>query len=255
MVLRCVCVLCLLAGLVAICACGWAQPSVGLTPAPEAHSAGRPDPVQPAEESDDEGRQTKRILGIIPNFRSVSVNVQLPAQSAGEKFKDFAEDSFDYSAFIFDGALAGISQMQGSTPEFHSGAAAYGRYYWHTFADQTDENLWVEFVLPAALREDTRYYTLGRRGDGGNNGALKRVGYAFSRALVTRTDSGGRSFNFSEIVGAGAAAGISNCYHPASDRSWTKTGQRWELNIGLDAGTFILKEFWPDINHAIFHRR
>ncbi len=207
------------------------------------------------------GQQTKRILWVIPNFRSVSVNSHLPAQTPREKFTGFRQESFDYSSFILVGVLAGVAQLQGSTPEFHTGAAAYGRYYWHSFADQTDENLWVDFVLPVALRQDARYYTLGRRsakrGDGHttHNGIAKRAGYAFSRILVTRTDSGGNNFNYSEVVGAGAAAGISDLYYPGADRTWTKTGQRWALNVGIDGATFIIKEFWPDLNHAIFHTK
>ncbi len=208
----------------------------------------------------EEGKQTKRILGIIPNFRSVSANSHLPAQTPKEKFIDVAHDSFDYSSFVFIGLLSGVSQLQGSTPEFHTGAPAYGRYYWHNFVDQTNENLWVGWVLPVALHEDPRYYTMGSESTGSgsanqHNGFAKRVGYAFSRILVTRTDSGGSSFNFSEVVGAGASAGISNLYYPGSNRGWTKTGQRWVLNVSIDAATSVFKEFWPDLNHSIFHKQ
>lgn len=208
----------------------------------------------------DERKQTKRILGILPNFRSVSANTHLPAQTPKEKFIGFAQDSFDYSSFIFVGLLSVTTQLQGSTPEFHTGAPAFARYYWHNFADQTDENLWVGFLLPAALHQDARYYTLGSYTPGGgtlnrHHGFAKRAGYAFTRILITRTDSGGSSFNYSEVVGAGAAAGISNLYYPNSGRGWTKTGQRWALNVSIDAGTLIFKEFWPDLNHAIFHTR
>jgi hypothetical protein len=196
-----------------------------------------------------QGQQTKRILGIVPNFRSVSVNMVLPPQSFKEKFTGATEDSFDYSSFIFDGTLAGVAQAEASIPEFHQGAAGYGRYYWHTFADQTDENYWVEFILPAALHQDPRYYTLG------HGGLLKRVSYSFSRVLITRTDSGNETFNTSEIVGAGAASGISALYYPSPYRTWTKTGQRWLTNVSLDGATFVFKEFWPDINSAIFHQK
>lgn len=196
-----------------------------------------------------EGKQTKRILGIIPNFRAVSVNTKLPAQSPKEKFIGATEDSFDYSAFIFVGMLAGVSQAQDSYPEFHQGAAGYGRYYWHTLADQADENYWVEAILPSALHQDSRYYTLG------HGGLFKRTGYSFSRILITRTDAGNQTVNVSEIVGAGAAAGISDFYYPSQERDWTKTGQRWLTSVSLDGATFIFKEFWPDINSAIFHQK
>jgi hypothetical protein len=196
-----------------------------------------------------EGRQTKRILGIVPNFRSVSVDVKLDPQTAKQKFMGATQDSFDYSAFIFVGALAGVGEAQGSYPEFHSGFAGYGRYYWHTFIDQTDENYQVEFVFPALLHQDSRYYTLER------GSIVKRAAYSFTRVLITRTDRGHETFNASEIVGAGAASGISDLYYPSQERTWTKTGQRWLTNVILDGATFIFKEFWPDINDSIFHQK
>jgi len=210
---------------------------------------------QSSQSGPEQGRQTKRILGVFPNFRSVSVNSQLPAQSVKEKFTGFRQDSFDYSSFILVAALSGVSQLQGSTPEYHTGPAAYGRYYWHSFADQVDENLWVEFLLPSALHQDGRYYTLGNGSAKRHNGFAKRAGYALSRVLITRRDFGGSSFNYSEVIGAGTSAGIANAYHPSSDRGWSKTGERWALNVGIDGGSCILKEFWPDINHFIFRNK
>jgi hypothetical protein len=207
--------------------------------------------AQPKNQDPGEGEQTKRILGIIPNFRAVSVDTHLPPQTPKEKFVGFTKDSFDYSSFIWIGALAGVSQH--STPEFRRGAAGFGRYYWHSFADQADENLWVEFLLPVATRQDPRYYTLGRRTANGHNGPRKRAGYAVSRLFITRTDSGENTFNVSEVGGAGAAAAISNLYYPSPERTWTKTYQRWLLNASLDGTTVVFREFWPDINHAIFH--
>lgn len=205
--------------------------------------------TQQAAEPSGEGKQTKRILGIVPNFRSVSTDEKLPPQSVKDKFTTTTQDSFDYSAFIFAGLLAGVAQAQNSYPEFHQGAAGYGRYYWHTFADQAVENYSVEFIFPAALHQDSRYYTLGR------GGFVKRSAYSFSRIFITRTDSGNETFNASEIVGAGAASGISSLYYPGRERTWTKVGQRWATSVGLDGITFAFKEFWPDINNAIFHQK
>jgi hypothetical protein len=196
-----------------------------------------------------EGKQTRRILGIIPNFRSVSVDEKLPPLSAHDKFKLMFEDSFDYSSFIYVGILAGVAQTEGSYPEFHTGGPAYARYYWHDFADTLDGNLMTEFVLPVATREDPRYYTLGR------GGIFKRGIYSVSRLLVTRTDHGGMAPNFSEIVGNGAAAGISGFYYPSQERTWTKTGQRWVTQVGLDGFSDLVKEFWPDVNAKIFHNK
>lgn len=194
-----------------------------------------------------QAKQTKRILGIIPNFRSVSADVKLPPISPHEKFKLMVEDSFDYSNFVYVGILSGIAQAQNSYPEFHHGAPAYARYYWHSFADTLDGNLMTEFVFPSVTHEDPRYYTLG------HGGLFKRSGYSISRLIVTRNDNGERTPNISEIVGNGSAAGIASLYYPGPERTWTKTGQRWVAQIGLDGFANIVKEFWPDVNTKLFH--
>ena len=46
---------------------------------------------------------------------------------------------------------------------------------------------------------------------------------------------------------------LSDLYYPSRERSWTKTGQKWVTQIGLDGLFNIVKEFWPDINHIVFH--
>ena len=207
----------------------------------------KPDSPQPRVESD-EAQQTKRILWIIPNYRAVSANTYLPPQSFKEKFWLATQDSFDYSAFIWVGMVAGIAMGTKSQPSFGQGAAGYGIYYAHNFADNTIENYLVEAVVPAATKEDPRYYTLG------HGGFFKRSGYALSRLLITRTDSGNSTFNFSEIVGAGAAAGIGNFYYP-NENEWVKTYQRWGSQILQDGISNVAKEFWPDINRALFHNK
>ena len=193
--------------------------------------------------------QPKRILGIIPNFRTVSADTKLPPQDAGDKFITASEDTFDYSALTFAGLVALEAYEQSATPEFGSGGVGFGRYMWHTYVDQSIENYFVEFIVPSAMHEDTRYYTLG------HGGFAKRLGYSLEHVVVTRNDSGRQVFNTGEVVGAGMAAGISNLYYPTPERTLSNTGQKWGVNVGLDALTFAFKEFWPDINHKIFHEK
>ena len=218
------------------------QVQAGSTPAPAASTT-------PAEDPLAEGRQTKRILYVVPNFRAVSADQHLPPQAVKEKFKTAMLDSFDYSSFIFVAGQAAVAQANNSYPEFGQGARGYGRYYWHTLADAINENTFVEFIIPSLTHQDTRYYTLGK-GD-----FLKRVGYAFSRVVITRTDGDNDTFNVSEILGAGAFSGVANLYYPSQERTLTKTYQRWVTNIAIDGCTFVFKEVWPDINNAVFHQK
>jgi hypothetical protein len=73
--------------------------------------------------------------------------------------------------------------------------------------------------------------------------------------VVTRTDAGRETFKSSDVFGAGAAAGISNLYYPKAERTVGNTMTNWAVDVGIDAGTFVFKEFWPDINHKLFERK
>ena len=205
-------------------------------------------PIQQNPVPSGQPRQTKRILAILPNFRSVSTDERLPPMTVKEKFLTATDDSFDYSSIFVPAALAGFSMARNSTPEFGQGAVGYGRYLWHSAVDQTSENYMVEFIFPSITHEDNRYYTLGR------GGFFRRTGYALSRAVVTRSDSGRDTFNISEVVGAGASSGLSSLYYPTRERSFGNTGSEWAIDIGIDAASFMVKEFWPDINHRFFHQ-
>jgi hypothetical protein len=193
--------------------------------------------------------QTKRILYIFPNFRAISAETHLPPQTVNEKFITASEDSFDYSTIPLPALFSVYSEATSTTPEFHHGAPGYGRYFWHTYVDQANENYLVEFIIPTITHEDTRYYTLGP----GGGDKLKRIGYSLSRIVVTRDVGGNDTFNFGEVIGSGAAAGISDLYYPTPERTFAKTAGKWGLNVGVDAAGFMVREFWPDINHDLFH--
>ncbi len=204
-------------------------------------------PSTSSNPAEDYGHQNKRILGIIPNYRAVSANEHLPPLDFKGELWLATQDTFDYSDFIFVGVLAGVDMASKSQPTFGQGAEGFGKYYWHVFVDGAIENYMTEAIVPAATKEDPRYYTVGK------GGFVKRTGYAVSRLFITRTNSGNSTFNLSEIVGAGAAAGIGNAYYPAESNQWVKTYQRWGTQVGLDGVFNVLKEFWPDINHKVFH--
>jgi hypothetical protein len=201
------------------------------------------------KEDSSEGKQTSRIMWVVPNFTAVSANTQLPPLSSREKFKLATRDSVDYSSFLWAGFVAGQSMALKSYPEFHSGLAGYGRYYWRAFADQASGAFFTEAIVPSLTHEDPRYYTLG------HGGFFRRTAYALSRVVVTKTDSGSISFNYSEILGNGMEAGLSNFYYPAEERGLSKTAQNWGTQIEAAALNNVVKEFWPDIRRHVLRQK
>ena len=211
------------------------QPALPDAPNPQAAQ------TQPARNP-----SSKRIFGIIPNFRTVSTDVKLPPQTVKQKFTTATEDSFDYSAIFIPAALAGYSLGTTADPEFGGGGLGYARYLWHAAADQTSENFLVEAIVPTITHEDSRFYTLAR------GSVIKRTEYALTRAVVTRSDDGREVFNASEVFGSGISAGFSSFYYPTRERSFGNTGKQWGLDIGIDAIAFVVKEFAPDITQRFF---
>jgi hypothetical protein len=196
------------------------------------------------------GTSNDRLFFTIPNFLTVENAHEAPPLTVGQKFKVVARSTFDYVEFPWYGVLAGISQAENSEAGYGQGAAGYGKRYAAFFADGTIENFWVSAILPSALHQDPRFYQLG------GTGFWHRTGYAVSRIFVTRSDSGHSQFNASEIFGSAIAAGISTyTYHPRDERTLSNTTSVWGSQVGYDALTYILKEFWPDIRRRLTHKK
>jgi hypothetical protein len=213
-------------------------------PTPPPQTAIDPDAVSP-----NGNHQTKRVLGLVPNFRTVSADIKLPPMSPKDKFIIAGKDTFDYSALFVAGIQAGFAMNSDSYPEFHQGLKGYGRYYWHTLADTTAENFFVGGLGPIVFKQDNRFYTLG------HGGFRKRSWYAVTRVLVTRKDDGNETFNFSEIIGSGASSGLSTLWYPKEYQTWTKVGQKWLTSDLIDCFNFWWKEWWPTANKYVFHQK
>src|SRR5262249_50394170 len=124
---------------------------------------------------------------------------------------------------------------------------AYTRRYAMAFGDNTIGNFMTTAVMPTALRQDPRYFVLG------NGTFLHRFGYAASRSVVTRSRTGRREFNASEIGGNAIPAIVSTAYHPAEDRDVSSTAFRMGSQIMWDTLSNEMKEFWPDICQRLRH--
>jgi len=97
------------------------------------------------------------------------------------------------------------------------------------------------YAFPSLLREDPRYF---REGSGPFK---KRLGHALASPFVTRSDAGGWRFNFSNVLGAVTAGGISNAYYPASDRGVGLMFSRAAIGILFGAVGATVAEFGPDL--------
>jgi len=192
--------------------------------------------------------QPYRFRGIISTKGLVPEGSMQPRQTVGDKFIIATEDNFNLYGVGATAVVAGYDLGLDRTPEFGTGGKGYARYYWHTYADRVVEIYSTEFIAPIIFHQDTRFYYLGK-------GPLThRIGHSIRRTFVTRSDSGKEEFNYSEIFGAGAAAGISTLYYPSRERSASNTLANWGINLGVDTLAFIAQELYPSVIRAVFHR-
>lgn len=194
-------------------------------------------------------QQPKRILSIMPNYKAVSAGAIPPPPTPKEAFWIATENSFDYSSFIFVGLTSLIAKGTDAHPQLGKGFDGYGRYYWRGFVDKADGNYLVLFALPSLLHEDERYYAMGHAG-----GVWKRLAYSATRVLITPNYQGHNTFNFSEVLGRGAAQAISTQYYPAQDNTAGAVATRFGYAVLRDAATNMFREFWPDIAVHVLHR-
>jgi hypothetical protein len=149
--------------------------------------------------------------------------------------------SFDSVEYGWYGSLAGIEQIENEDASYGRGPTGYTKRYGLAVADGTIENFMVSAVFSSALHQDPRYYQMG------TGRASHRMGYSVSRIFVTRSDAGHPRFNYAEILGSAAAAGLYVTYHPAEDRTVAHTLTAWWSQVGYDTVSIVVKEFWPDI--------
>jgi hypothetical protein len=208
------------------------------------------DKSKEAQEKDSQsqtsGTSKDRLFFTLPNFLTLENANQVPPLTAGQKFKVVARSSFDYVQYPWYGFLAGISQAENSEPGYGQGAAGYGKRFGASTADGTIENFLTSAVFPSLLRQDPRFFQSGK------GSFWHRTGYAITRVVVTRTDSGHSQMNYSEIFGSALAAGISTySYHPHADKTLRNSASVWGSQVGYDTITYVVKEFWPDIRRKI----
>ena len=183
---------------------------------------------------------------MLPNFLTVDKNGNIIPLTAGQKFKVVARGAFDPVQLPWYGIIAGISQAEDSEPGYGQGAEGYGKRLGSYAVDGVIENFMVGAILPSILHQDPRYFPSGQ------TGFFHRTAYAVSRIVVTRGDSGRREFNVSEVLGSAISSSISTySYHPRDDRTVGNTASVWLSQMGYDAITNGLKEFWPDIRRKL----
>ena len=184
--------------------------------------------------------ESKRLLWVIPNYRTSPTLENYEPLTTSEKFKLASRDAFDRGAVALAALFGGRGQLTNSNRSFGQGAAGFGRYFGASYGDWLIADYMTEGVFPTLLHQDPRYF---RRSTGSG---WSRLGYAMGQIFWTHRDSGGTQFNFAEVLGNSSAVAISNAYYK-DNRSASNAVSSLGVQLGVDMAANVLKEFWPDL--------
>lgn len=182
--------------------------------------------------------EKQRVLGIIPNFYVVYDKNPAPL-SKGQKFHLAWRSTLDPFSFVGAGIAAGIGQASNQYSGYGQGTSGYAKRYGAAFADGAVATFLGGAILPTIFHQDPRYRYQGT----GTVGS--RLKHAAASVVTARSDKDNKlRFNYSNVIGNFASAGLSNLYYPASDRN----GAGLTLSnaaIGTAFGVFgaIMQEF------------
>jgi hypothetical protein len=180
----------------------------------------------------------RRMFGIGPRF-DVSERDNPRPLNPNEKFRLFATDASRPYQFVAASAVSGISMTSHENRGFGQGGEGFAKRFGAAMGDEASSAFFGEFLYPSLFRQDPRYF----RRETGSGG--ERFGYAISRVVVTRGDSGKSQFNFSKLLGAMSSGALANAYYPDSERTVGRTFTTIGINLGTAAGLNLVKEFWP----------
>lgn len=188
-----------------------------------------------------ERQQPPRILGFMPNFRSVSGGSKPPPPGWKYNFVVATHQATDYSTFIFLGLTSLTAEGMNMHPSLGKGVGGFYAYTWRGFLDKSDNTYLSAWLLPSMLHEDTRYYALGT----GHSIAMRSL-YVISRQAVAQTYGGHQTPNIAGLGGKVLTQVVSRAYYPPSATSFPVLATKFSYSVMRDVMFSALREFYPD---------
>jgi hypothetical protein len=188
-----------------------------------------------------ERQQPQRILGFMPNFRSVSGGAKPHPPGWKYNFVIATHQAVDYSSFIFLGLTSLSAKGIDEHPVLGKGVGGLWAYTWRGFLDKTDGTYIGAWFLPSLIHEDTRYYAMGNE-----HSILVRELYVISRQGVTRTYGEHQTPNIAGLGGKVLTQLVSRQYYPPGATSFPVLAEKFGYSAMRDVIFTSIREFYPD---------
>jgi hypothetical protein len=188
-----------------------------------------------------ERQQPQRILGFMPNFRSVSSGAKPHPLGWEYNFSVATHQATDYSSFIFLGLTSLTAEGLNMHAALGKGVDGFYAYSWRGFLDKSDNTYMSAWLLPSMLHEDTRFYALGNE-----RSIPVRALYVISRQGVAKTYGGRQTPNIAGLGGKVIAQAVSRFYYPASAATFAVLATKFGYSVMRDVIFSSIREFYPD---------
>jgi hypothetical protein len=179
----------------------------------------------------------------IPRLREITIEPgqTAPPLSSHAKVVLGLKESFTFFSAVGWTASAGFSQLTNGSPNYGTDSGAFGERLGATSLRLISQNIIGNAFFAPLFHEDPRYYKMGGRNVG------RRVFYAATRTLITKSDDGRSQPNFSLLSGHLAGAALTNTYYPSINRGFRETAETFGNSIGGSAVGFAVTEFLYDV--------
>lgn len=170
-----------------------------------------------------------------------AVNSQHPSRSK------YVGDTYGPKAWAKTGTSAAIQQLRNSPHEWGGGITGFGRRLASAFGTHVVKNT-IEFGVASIRHEELGYRPSEKTGFG------PRLKYALLSTVVThKTTTGKPTAAVGRISGAFGSGLVSRLWQPARLRTIGSGVASGGIVLGVDAGTHVAREFWPEIRHPHRH--
>ncbi|RXH58873.1 hypothetical protein [Granulicella sibirica] len=161
-----------------------------------------------------------------------------PQLSVGNKVFLGLKDSVSPLAAFGWLISSGYEQATNGSPNYGGNARGFAQRLGASAARASSESIFSDSIAASILREDPRYYRMGR-----GNSPLKRGAYAISRVFISRTDSGRATPNISLLAGNLGGAFLTKAYYPSLNTSNTEVFKTFGGSLAGSAVGFGISEF------------
>jgi hypothetical protein len=185
---------------------------------------------------------TKPVFKHSPHLRLTVYQGEIAApMTVSDKVKGGLKNSVSLFSMTGWVVSAGYEQLTNGSPNYGTDAGAFGQRLGIGAIHGISNGVFSNSLFAPIFHEDPRYYVMGP-----GHPFLKRLVYAATRSVISRTDSGRSIPNYALFAGNAAGAALTVTYYPAQNTTFSQVTRTFGTSLGGSSFGFVVDEFLID---------